>query len=297
MKKVVKQKSKSFKKPKILENYTCFKCFETKKETEFYVSNSHAYNKVPVCKQCLAEMYDLLLQETKDPHNAVLRMCNLFDIYYHAGLITSIEKEKGVTFLFKTYMSKVNSMNPYKGKTFEDSGLRTISNDVEEMVESLTEEEDVLFWGRGFSKTDYESLNFFLDRWCKTHKHSTEGELACLREICILQLQIEKNRQAKKVDTTLAKEMRDWMKAAAIDPAKAKVADGAASMDTYGLWIEDIEKTTPAEYFKDKKLYADFDSLKKYSYDFIYRPLKNLLTGSRDFDIKDDDSIFKKKVN
>ena len=38
------------------------------------------------------------------------------------------------------------------------------------------------------------------------------------------------------------------------------------------------------KYFEDKKLYEDYDHIKEYIDRFLFRPLKNLITGSRDFD-------------
>ena len=51
-----------------------------------------------------------------------------------------------------------------------------------------------------------------------------------------------------------------------------------------GEMIRDIEEFCPAEYYKDKKLYADFDHLKEYIERFMTRPLRNLLTGSKELD-------------
>ena len=45
-----------------------------------------------------------------------------------------------------------------------------------------------------------------------------------------------------------------------------------------------IEKYTPAEYYKDKKLYRDYDNLGEYISRFLFRPLKNLMFGTQDRD-------------
>ena len=50
------------------------------------------------------------------------------------------------------------------------------------------------------------------------------------------------------------------------------------------MLYRDIEEYCPAEYYKDKTLYADFDHLKEYILRFMSRPLKNLLTGSKEMD-------------
>ncbi len=294
MPKLVKKKREIKPKSEAI-NFVCFKCKKSKKEIDFYKSNSEAYERIPICKDCLMEKYSQLMEQLRDPHNAILRICNLFDIYYDNTLISQLEKSESVTLLLRNYMTRINSLQQYKGMTFEDSGIRNISTNIDEMADSLIKKEDMLFWGKGYSLSEYEELNFFLDRWTKTHKHDTEGELACLREICVTQLAIQKGRQTGKIDTKLSDELRKWMQVAAVDPAKAKVTDSSSSLDCYGMWIKDIEKQRPAEYFEDKKIYKDFDDIKKYCENYIFRPLKNLLTGSRDFNINDNDEIFKKK--
>ena len=63
---------------------------------------------------------------------------------------------------------------------------------------------------------------------------------------------------------------------------------------TIGVNAEIIEKYTPAEYYKDKHLYKDFDHIGEYIERFLLRPLKNLMFGSKDRDtefyVKEEDS-------
>ena len=55
-------------------------------------------------------------------------------------------------------------------------------------------------------------------------------------------------------------------------------------MSPLGEMIRDIEEYCPAEYYKDKKLFADFDKVREYIDRFMTRPLRNLLTGSKELD-------------
>lgn len=59
-----------------------------------------------------------------------------------------------------------------------------------------------------------------------------------------------------------------------------------------GMSIETIEKYTPAEYYKNKKLFKDFDGIGDYAERHILRPLKNLMFGTEERDaeyyVKDD---------
>ena len=65
---------------------------------------------------------------------------------------------------------------------------------------------------------------------------------------------------------------------------RKKKAEAEKQLSPLGEMIRDIEEFCPAEYYKDKKLYADFDHLKEYIERFMTRPLRNLLTGSKELD-------------
>ena len=68
-----------------------------------------------------------------------------------------------------------------------------------------------------------------------------------------------------------------------IEDRKRKV-EAEMELKPLGVLYRDIEQFTPAEFYKDKKLYKDFDYLKEYIERFMKRPLKNLLTGSKELD-------------
>ena len=54
--------------------------------------------------------------------------------------------------------------------------------------------------------------------------------------------------------------------------------------DCWGVWQARIAKYTPEEYYKNKKLYKDFDGLQDYIERFVLRPLRNLMFGTQDRD-------------
>lgn len=84
---------------------------------------------------------------------------------------------------------------------------------------------------------------------------------------------------------TLAKAYKDFINAATteLEERKQKKED-SVRLDPLGIWISDIERFTPAEYYKNKSLYKDADGIGSYASRFIFRPLKNLLTGSKERD-------------
>ena len=70
---------------------------------------------------------------------------------------------------------------------------------------------------------------------------------------------------------------------------------------TIGVNIETIEKYTPAEYYKDKKLYKDYDGLGDYFDRMIARPVKNAIFGTeerdKEFYIHDEDEVDDEEIS
>lgn len=101
-----------------------------------------------------------------------------------------------------------------------------------------------------------------------------------------MKLQLQKSVQLGDAGVgTLAKAYKEFINAATteLEDRKQKKED-AVKFDPIGVWISDIEKFAPAEYYKDKSLYHDADGIGSYASRFIFRPLKNLLTGSKELD-------------
>ena len=85
------------------------------------------------------------------------------------------------------------------------------------------------------------------------------------------------NIQAGKDIGTLSNSYKAMFEAAEL---KADSAD--ISNDSFGRWIMDIEKYCPAEFYQDKKKYHDFFGIVEYIERFMFRPLKNLIFGTKE---------------
>ena len=81
------------------------------------------------------------------------------------------------------------------------------------------------------------------------------------------------------------------MKNLAISPNMANAVSEGKSMDAFGVWVKDIENLSPAEWYKDKQLFKDVDNLQEYGEIFITRPLRNFITGSRDFTLELENTV------
>ena len=81
------------------------------------------------------------------------------------------------------------------------------------------------------------------------------------------------------------------MKSLAISPNIANTANANKSTEAFGLWIKDIEELTPAEWHDKHELFKDMDNLNQYFEDYFVRPIRNFITGSRDFNVQEDGDI------
>ena len=150
-------------------------------------------------------------------------------------------------------------------------------------------EELEMFWGKNLDRDDYKFLERELDDWKKTHKSDTKAELTLLKEICFKQLEIYKKRREGNSPAGLVKELQELMRTANVDPAKASLAASGKNLDTFSSFVEILERNEPADVYKDKKLFKDYDNIDYYFKKYVTRPLKNFITGSRDFSIEQED--------
>lgn len=104
--------------------------------------------------------------------------------------------------------------------------------------------------------------------------------------ICFMKLNLRKLLQKGDSNIgTAANSYKSQIDAATTEiEDRKKKAEAEKQLSPLGEMIRDIEEFCPAEYYKDKKLYADFDHLKEYIERFMTRPLRNLLTGSKELD-------------
>jgi hypothetical protein len=141
------------------------------------------------------------------------------------------------------------------------------------------------FWGENLLIDDYKFLQKEYDNFKKTHRADVYSEIVLLREICFKLLLIRNLRVEGKSTAVMTKELQELMKNLGISPSMLNAANSGKSLDTFGQWVKEIEEFRPAEFFDDKDMYADFDKIEEYAERHITRPLKNFITGSRDFGV------------
>ncbi len=308
--KVVKDAKPTEVEPKVLsdEQYRCTCCGHKykKQETYFNRSKSPIYKGnngfMSICQNCIAELYEQYIKfYNGDEDAAAERICQITDTYFSPEVwavsrkISNSRNGKSRN-RFSTYISKLNLNNQGTGTTYSDTLVRRWEADVSN-AETTKEVEDnddietpvdvVRRFGTGFSAGDYDSLQYEYQNWVDRYGDPIDKRQEELYvSICYMKLNLQKLLQKGESSIGAASNSyKSQIEAATTEiEDRKKKAEAEKQLSPLGEMIRDIEEYCPAEYYKDKKLYVDFDHLREYIERFMTRPLRNLLTGSKELD-------------
>lgn len=285
------------------EGYKCPHCKKPFNTRNFYKTNSSIQvvdGYMPICKECLAEKYKLFVMQYHNCKQAIQRICMLYDLYYSDAIYDKCVDDEGNTTI-AIYMQKVN-MVQHSGKTFETSleeGFHFYS-DANGISVGLSEEEGeppvdpklVEKWGSGFSYYDYQILEEHHKKLIRSNPKPSENQDIFIDSLCHLYMMMMKKLKEDDLDG-YAKANEQYSKTFTKAGLKTVQEIDIGSDDCWGEWTRRIEEYTPAEYYKNKSLFADFDNIGDYFTRFVLRPLKNLMFGTTDRDeefcVKDGD--------
>ena len=282
-----------------VDKIKCTMCGKEKPITEhryanFYKSYSQLYagnydGRLPVCKDCLIELHANYVKVYNSQVQALHKVCNMLDIYFNLELAkTGLQKinndDLTTQGIIPWYMPKVTSLPYYIGKTFEDSD--SLEEAVNKVATKEFKDKDLIKkWGKSYKMEELKFLEEHYAEWAEKTDCEDLVSQKFVKRICEKELAIELAKLAGKTNIDkLEDQLTKLCKEANLTPKSVTDINKNETMKIYGLWIKDIEEYRPAEYFEDKKLYKDYDGILDMFKRFILRPLKNLLTGSREFD-------------
>jgi len=294
--------------------HVCTCCGEYATKTtltsKFFISYSpyHAYvGRVPFCKDCVIRNSTIRGELVIEMFVEVIRMMdkpfinNVFESSINEA-INDAKKEysladreyvvkKKASQIIGAYIKNI-SMPQSKDRTWLDGDQRYINKDnmqimMEDIGDDVSTDELIFKWGEGLTENDFMFLENRYNSIYAMGGVEFEADIMMLKQIALEELNIRKMR-AKNTDVSKQLEcLQKLMATANIRPTDIKNANADLLNDSYGKWLNVIEEYEPAEYFEDKPLFDDFDGIKKYMSNWVLRPLKNLLKGTRDFNIED----------
>lgn len=291
-----KAKKPASKKP---QTYYCFRCGReyTKQLGNFSKTRSPMWAQndgfLPVCNQCTRELYEHYFETFNSKEAALRRLCMKFDVFWADSVYKMTLGGAVRDNPFKEYVSKSN-LQQVRGTSYDD----TLDNEAIENGDLILAKEqihdavqageidlstdDLDRWGPGYTAEEYAAMNRHYQELTQNEKKLDFLKEKAVRDLCMINIQT--TRALMKNDNKGYSDLLQlYQKTAAWAHLKI-AAEIDTSADTWGVWLANIEEYTPAEYYADKTKYRDFFGIGDYLKRFIYRPLKNWLTGSKEKD-------------
>ncbi len=288
-----------------LESVYCRRCMENKKVSAFFKATDLLIDRntyMSICKDCVVDLYSRYYQIEHDIDRAMLRLCRVVNWAYTEKAIESTKKQfasggkspDDLSFpgIYRGKLAIRGEAGFTKDKATDSSELifrEPFSQGQPEAISDDAFGEDTIdlktFWGTNFTYDQFIFLEAELSRWKASHLSDTYAQISLLKELCYKELEIRNARVEGNSTSSLIREKQDLMKTCSVDPAKANLASSGQNRESFGLIIKQIEETEPADFYKDKTLFKDFDNISFYFEKYVRRPLKNFVTGSRDFNV------------
>lgn len=284
---------------------SCCRCHKSFNKRDFYKTYSTMYTKdgyMPICKKCLNELFYSFLEEyNDDSKKAWKRLCMSFDIYYNESLFAKTDSlDRSV--IVGNYIKQLN-MVQYKNRTMtnslrekfvfdesysKDRGKAKNNNEIIEDEDYSDDPEeirkiDIKRWGDGYRPIDYKMLNDHYKYLTEANPNYSSNQELFIKDLCYINMLKQKSLVERDIDNV--KKLSDTYRKT-FQEAGLKTVNETVSADDFSIAVnvKTIEQYTPAEFYRDKKLYRDFDGLGEYYERFILRPLRNLQHGSSDRD-------------
>ena len=279
--------------------YYCRKCGQILKPDDFYASGDTLLDhngKMSICKSCIQRIFqNEYIMSGKNLAMATLNTCRIINLEFDEKALQTakdIVEKTNVSFETGFFGHYRNIL--WRGKRPKNKDERYLifvepeTLDVTLLTDNEEVEHDVKeFWGDNYTPEEYEILEKEFWSWIPRFDVVNKEEESLIKMLCELRLDMRNLRlKNKPLDNTI-KNYNAVMNQLGITPSRVDEANKTG--DTFSEFIRRIEEEEPAEYYKDKKLFADYDNIGQYFEDFVSRPIRNFFgKGAPDFYVEDD---------
>lgn len=292
--------------------FYCRKCMKFLPERFFYKAVDKGLvdtnGKISVCKRCSQSIYDSIFSETKSIEKTIHKMCTSLNVKFSneavnatkAHIDTLTSKGKSVNAVFSIFLMKLTATNPSMDKkadidmTYTDIGTIYVDKQFE-VKDAPLPQEVIDRWGADLPPTDIKFLENEYVNFKKTHKADTYAEIVLLKQVCFMILDIERARRSGEDVNKMVASLQALMKSLDIAPNVSNANSNNNTDEAFGLWIQDIEKSEPAEWMKSDPrgdMYRDVANVEDLFQRYVVRPIKNFITQSKDFSLEDAGDTF-----
>ena len=270
--------------------YKCGKAF-SKKKGYFYVNHSQLYRGlgyISICKDCVEAIYEgYLVRSNGDQKGSLRQLCRKLDLYWSESLYESCVAKSTSRTLVPVYIQKLGSAQTYINKCYDDTLLEEnkLGKKADEDIVKVAKapEEDVRieridisegvkdFWGPGYTPEMYMQLEQRRQYWMSRLSNADVidiGTEALIRQICSLEIDINRDRTAGKSIDKSVNALNTLIKTANLNPTQPKEdVDANVNNTPLGVWIYKFENERPLpDVDEDMK---DVNGVKKYIFTWM----------------------------
>lgn len=265
------------------ESTRCSRCHKLYPKRKGYFVKSYAplykgIGYIHICRECIDTLYNMYLNQCQDPAMAVRQICRKLDIYWNEGVYNMVEKRATPQTVVFAYLSRIASNTSNAGKCYDDTlnaennlwnfadeididdyneagGMsnKTAATDTSGSDESLDDiAEDIInFWGSGYTPDMYRELEKRKEYWLSRLPGGSDeldiGSETCIRQICALELDINKARSLGKPVDKLVGALNTILGSMNLKPAQRKNDDIENDINAtpMGVWLYRYENKRP----------------------------------------------------
>lgn len=254
----------------------------------------HSNGTLPYCKICCKTIFNTYLTQTKSVESTMWLTCAEVGVPFIRKVFEAIHndlknsertpQQKAQFNWFGNYMSRLRALETKTDKWTDFSSTNVPMGDImnlrkaEEAIANEIEAME-LDWG----KHEVEDYQFLEYRW-ETYTKGvslTPAKETLYRKLCLVELGLRKEENEGADTKNKQAQLLTLMNKLGID--KFDVDDNTVERRMIESKIYDIENYEPAEYFDKPEMYADYSGYKKYWDNHLFRTIKNLITGSREY--------------
>lgn len=278
------------KKP-IVEVY-CIRCNRMLSVDQFYksVNPLHTSGYLPYCKSCGHEIVQFYIKKYNTLQMAIYLACAEMGVPFIKSVYDQFEEMcNGYNKVRNFFGNYVRLLRTNQTKAQEerwkdfggtDMDMKEIRNSVKSMVSIEAQLQELeIAWGTQYNSEQLAYLEYKFTTYTDSLS-MTPFQETTYRNLCKAELDIYENND---LDNAI-KRQTQFAKLLGID-AFDKQQQRSLTERILEAEIELVEQKEPAEYFEDKGLYNDFRGLKRSYILELLRPLKNLITGSKEYNV------------
>lgn len=253
--------------PQTNQKFICCKCGTgySRQKGYFPVSHSPMYRgtgHLPMCNDCVDEMYEYYRSELGDDRAAMRRVCMKLDLYWDDSIYDMVERTAGVQSRVRSYIGKANIIR-YVDKSFDDTlredaakaeqdsaerfSFVSVDDETEPVpIEETVEQNIIDFWGAGYPADMYAELERHYNDWTGDTVVAEPSARSLYRQICLLEVIIARDSaQGRAIDKNV-NALNSLLGSMNLKPSQKKEdADAELERMPLGVGIQKWEYSRP----------------------------------------------------